>query len=59
MQQKNQIVFTLKLKCTCILTNTYMLCSYTCIWIQGIKNKPDKHFHTNNILAFYCLVFPL
>lgn len=59
MQQKNQTVFTLKLKCTCILTYTHMLCSYTCIWIQGIKKKPDKHFHTNNILAFYCLVFSL
>lgn len=62
MQQKNQTVFTLKLKCTCILTYTHMLCSYTCIWIYGfkeLKKKPDKHFHTNNILAFYCLVFSL
>lgn len=39
MQQKKQTVFTLKLKCTCILTNTHMLCSYTCIWIQGIKKS--------------------
>lgn len=44
MQQKNQTVFTLKLKCTCILTNTHMLCSYTCIWIQGIKKKLTNIF---------------
>lgn len=44
MQQKNQTVFTLKLKCTCILTNTHMLCSYTCIWIQWIKKKLTNIF---------------
>lgn len=44
-QKKKQTVFTLKLKCTCILTNTHMLCSYTCIWIQWITCK-KKNWQT-------------